>query len=79
MNLISRILSAIKNRKSRNVSASVSDEDLRKQMRTIQEMKKQEKPNFGNAGGLNSPTDFMRGFGGKAVNDHLTRPPKDNP
>ena len=79
MNLIRRIQSAIKNRRSRNVGTSVGDENIREQMRMMQEMKKQKKSNFGNAGGLNLPTDFMRGLGGKAVNDHLIRPPKDNP
>ena len=79
MNLIRRIQNVIKKRNNGIVSTSVGEEDLREQMRMMQELKKQEKPNFGNAGGLNLPTDFMRGLGGKAVNDHLIRPPKDNP
>ena len=52
---------------------------LREEMRMIQEQKKRTTHNFGNAGGLNRPYDFNRGFGGKAVEDHLMRPPKDNP
>lgn len=59
---------------------SLEDEiALRDEMRMIQEQKKRRTHNFGNAGGLNQPTDFNRGFGGRAVDDHLNRSPKDNP
>jgi hypothetical protein len=63
---------------SRDISPE-EDVALRERLRIIQEQKKQAKHNFGNAGGLNSPTDFNRGFGGRAVDDHLNRSPKDNP
>lgn len=35
--------------------------------------------NYGNAGGLNPPSDYNRGFGGIAAEDHLMRVPRDNP
>jgi len=55
------------------------EQELRDQMRIVQEQKKRTTHNFGNAGGLNWLTDFNRGFGGRAVDDHLNRSPKDNP
>jgi hypothetical protein len=66
--------------KKRNAAISQENElALREEMRIVQEQRKRTRRNFGNAGGLNSPTDFNRGFGGRAVDDHLNRSPKDNP
>lgn len=74
-NLFTRLL---KNREPKPISLE-EEIELRDEMRIIQEQKKRKTHNFGNAGGLNWPTDFNRGFGGRAVDDHLNRSPKDNP
>jgi hypothetical protein len=67
--------------RAKNSKGISTEEDLalRDQMRVIQEQRERSTRNFGNAGGLNGPTDFNRGFGGRAVDDHLNRSPKDNP
>lgn len=74
-NLFTRLL---KNREPKPISLE-EEVELRDEMRIVQEQKKRTTHNFGNAGGLNWLTDFNRGFGGRAVDDHLNRSPKDNP
>ncbi len=79
MNVLSKLRIRILGKKSKKAISQEEELALREQMRMIQEQKKRRRHKFGNAGGLNGPTDFNRGFGGRAVDDHLNRSPKDNP
>ena len=79
MNVLGKLRIRILGKKSKEAISQEEELALREQMRMIQEQKKRRRHKFGNAGGLNRPTDFNRGFGGRAVDDHLNRSPKDNP
>ena len=50
-----------------------------KQILSIEEQDKKRANNFGNAGGFNPPSDYNRGLGGRAIEDHLIHRPKANP
>ena len=76
---IKRIIKRLINRKSYSSLTQEKELALQEQMRIIREQENQKKSIFGNAGGLNQPSDFSRGLGGRAIEDHLINRPKDNP